>query len=177
MSKNDPTDKSTYTFARLALGKFGHGKITFDTDSMTTCPHCNKEYNFGRQKVLNLEPKKYPDSPNKNFFYLDWEINTPSSGDPHPRVGFVLKSCKITVEDKKWDSNTITDTVTLRSHEEHGFQLNILEMGKEDEMEYSNCCDAPFGYPGWPDCDICQACGEHADVQQEEREVEYEENR
>ena len=57
MSKNDPTDKSTYTFARLALGKFGHGKITFDTDSMTTCPHCNKEYNFGRQKVLNLEPK------------------------------------------------------------------------------------------------------------------------
>ena len=133
MSKNDPTDKSSYTFARLALGKFGHGRITFDADSMTTCPHCNEEYNFGRQKVLNLEPKKYPDSPNKNFFYLDWEINTPSSGDPHPRVGVVLKYCKINVEDKKWDSDTITDTVTLRSHEEHGFQLNILEMGNRKD--------------------------------------------
>ena len=28
----------------------------------------------------------------------------------------------------------------------------------------SNCCTAPFGYPGWPDNDICSKCGEHADT-------------
>ena len=35
-------------------------------------------------------------------------------------------------------------------------------------MEYSNCCTAPFGYPGWPDSDICSACGEHAEPSEEE---------
>ena len=36
-----------------------------------------------------------------------------------------------------------------------------------DEMEeepLSNCCGAGFGPPGYPDCDICSACGEHADI-------------
>ena len=28
----------------------------------------------------------------------------------------------------------------------------------------SDCCDAPFGYPGWPDSDICSKCFEHADL-------------
>ena len=28
----------------------------------------------------------------------------------------------------------------------------------------SNCCFAPFGYPGWPDDDTCSKCGEHADT-------------
>ena len=32
----------------------------------------------------------------------------------------------------------------------------------------SNCCDAPFGSPGYPDCDICTACGEHAAPIEEE---------
>ena len=45
---------------------------------------------------------------------------------------------KITVEDKIWDSNTITDTVTLRSHEEHGFQLSILEMGNNGGIDENN---------------------------------------
>ena len=139
MSKNNPKDKSTYTFSRLALGKFGHGKITFDTDSKTTCPHCKEEYNFGRDKVLSIKPRyknnyvgkdgvKQPD-----FFYTEWEINTPSKKDPHPRISFLMKACKLTVEDKIWDSNTITDTVTLRTHEDHGMQLKILEMEKTDE--------------------------------------------
>ena len=135
MSKNDPKDKSTYTFARLALGKFGHGKITFNADSMTTCPHCKEEYNFGRQKVLCLKPKKYRNNPDKDFFYLDWEINTPSARDPFPRISYVLKSCDIIIEDKVWDSNTVTDTVTLRSHENHGMQLEILEMGDRDDND------------------------------------------
>ena len=30
-------------------------------------------------------------------------------------------------------------------------------------MEYTNCCNAPFGPPGWPDCDLCSACKEHAE--------------
>ena len=33
-----------------------------------------------------------------------------------------------------------------------------------DEEMVSNCCTAPFGYPGWPDNDICSQCGEHADT-------------
>ena len=36
-----------------------------------------------------------------------------------------------------------------------------------EEEELSNCCTAPFGYPGYPDNDICSACGEHADVGEE----------
>ena len=33
-----------------------------------------------------------------------------------------------------------------------------------DEELMSNCCTAPFGYPGWPDNDLCSQCGEHADI-------------
>ena len=36
------------------------------------------------------------------------------------------------------------------------------------EEQVSNCCTAQFGYPGWPDNDICSACGEHADLMTEE---------
>jgi len=32
----------------------------------------------------------------------------------------------------------------------------------------SNCCGAPFWYPGWPDSDICSKCMEHADIMEEE---------
>ena len=31
-------------------------------------------------------------------------------------------------------------------------------------MMVSNCCGAEFGPPGWPDCDLCSACREHADA-------------
>jgi len=34
----------------------------------------------------------------------------------------------------------------------------------KDEEILSNCCTAPFGYPGWPDSDICSQCLEHADI-------------
>ena len=33
-----------------------------------------------------------------------------------------------------------------------------------DEDLVSDCCTAPFTYPGWPDSDICSQCYEHADT-------------
>ena len=35
----------------------------------------------------------------------------------------------------------------------------------DDDVEKSNCCGANFYPPGWPDSDICTACGEHAEPQ------------
>ena len=41
------------------------------------------------------------------------------------------------------------------------------------KMKTSNCCDAPFGYPGFPDNDMCSECGEHADIiEEKENEME-----
>ena len=37
-----------------------------------------------------------------------------------------------------------------------------------DEDPMSNCCTAPFTYPGWPDSDMCSKCKEHADIWEEE---------
>ena len=34
----------------------------------------------------------------------------------------------------------------------------------------SNCCGAPFYEPGYPDSDICTACKEHAEPDEEEEE-------
>ena len=39
----------------------------------------------------------------------------------------------------------------------------------KDEEILSNCCTAPFGYPGWPDSDICSQCFEHAGLVEEEK--------
>ena len=33
---------------------------------------------------------------------------------------------------------------------------------EEYQDVYSNCCEATFEYPGWPDNDICTRCGDHA---------------
>ena len=41
-------------------------------------------------------------------------------------------------------------------------------MAKEDEEKLSNCCTAPFTYPGWPDSDICSECHEHASTWEDE---------
>ena len=38
------------------------------------------------------------------------------------------------------------------------------DMRPTDEELVSNCCTAPFDYPGWPDSDICSACFEHAEL-------------
>tara|TARA_R100000501_G_C2531663_1_gene54293 strand:- start:46 stop:243 length:198 start_codon:yes stop_codon:yes gene_type:complete len=37
-----------------------------------------------------------------------------------------------------------------------------------DEDPVSNCCTAPFTYPGWPDSDTCSECYEHAGVDENE---------
>ena len=43
---------------------------------------------------------------------------------------------------------------------------SMSEMPEEDLV--SNCCGESFGYPGWPDNDICNKCGEHADIMEDE---------
>ena len=42
--------------------------------------------------------------------------------------------------------------------------LTIDDFIPDEDQALSNCCDAPFGYPGWPECDLCSACNEHADT-------------
>jgi len=37
-----------------------------------------------------------------------------------------------------------------------------------DEEPISDCCTAPFTYPGFPDSDLCSKCFEHADILEEE---------
>ena len=37
-----------------------------------------------------------------------------------------------------------------------------------DEDPVSNCCTAPFTYPGWPDSDFCSECKEHAGINEDE---------
>ena len=46
----------------------------------------------------------------------------------------------------------------------------LKEMGPAEGLRpepdpVSNCCDAPFTYPGWPDSDFCSECKEHADAE------------
>jgi len=38
-------------------------------------------------------------------------------------------------------------------------------------MLTSNCCNATFFEPGWPDNDICSSCKEHADVVDNQEEM------
>ncbi len=37
----------------------------------------------------------------------------------------------------------------------------------ENELELSECCGAPFTYPGWPDSDFCSQCHEHSGVHED----------
>ena len=37
-----------------------------------------------------------------------------------------------------------------------------------DEELMSNCCTAPFTYPGWPDSDFCSQCHEHAGIDEDD---------
>ena len=46
-------------------------------------------------------------------------------------------------------------------------------MAPIDEEPMSNCCIAPFTYPGFPDSDLCSKCFEHADIQEEEDSDDY----
>jgi len=37
----------------------------------------------------------------------------------------------------------------------------------------TNCCDAPFYEPGYPDSDLCTNCKDHAVPMEEEEENEW----
>ena len=37
-----------------------------------------------------------------------------------------------------------------------------------DEEPLTNCCCAPFTYPGYPDSDFCSKCHEHAGIDEDE---------
>ena len=50
------------------------------------------------------------------------------------------------------------------------FQITEPEVIVEDEEPLSNCCIAPFTYPGWPDSDFCSECHEHASTWEDEDE-------
>ena len=39
---------------------------------------------------------------------------------------------------------------------------------RPDEDPVSMCCTASFGYPGWPDSDICSEWHEHSGIWEEE---------
>jgi len=43
-------------------------------------------------------------------------------------------------------------------------EMNPPEAMRPEEDLVSNCCTAPFTYPGWPDSDTCSKCHEHADT-------------
>lgn len=38
--------------------------------------------------------------------------------------------------------------------------------------ERTACCEAPFLGIGWPECDLCSACKEHAEPMELELEIE-----
>ena len=46
-------------------------------------------------------------------------------------------------------------------------------MAPVDEEPMTNCCNAHFTYPGFPDSDLCSKCFEHADIQEEEDSDDY----
>ena len=46
--------------------------------------------------------------------------------------------------------------------------MDILCDECKDNEPMSNCCTAPFTFPGWPDSDLCSECKEHADIWEEE---------
>ena len=48
------------------------------------------------------------------------------------------------------------------------FQITEPESPEDDEDLVSNCCTAPFTFPGWPDSDVCSECHEHADIGEED---------
>jgi hypothetical protein len=130
MSKRDPSDKRIYQFASLGVGKWSHGEIVFDVDRETTCPICNESYNFGRQKVVKI----YPREKGWKCFYTEWEINTPSAdkcgnGDKLPRISFIIKGCRLVLEDKAHDSRP-KESANFRGSQ---LEMNINYLGESKD--------------------------------------------
>ena len=151
MSKRDVSDTSTYTFCELGVGSFSHGKVTIDTKSNylqgkhIVCPECSHKFIWDKFFCITPRyPKRWYDDPEKNTnnipygFQVLMEINTPSldeegKGDPLPRISFIVKGAKLTIEDRVNDSSP-KDSVAFRSAEGQ-LGLNINKMPKNKEIE------------------------------------------
>ena len=137
MSKRDVNDKRIYQFASLGVGKWSHGEIVFDVDRNTTCPNCKEEYNFGRQKVIKLYPRYKKDN-GQSCFYTEFELNTPSvdkcgKGDKFPRISYIMKGCRLVIEDKIHDSRP-AESANFRGSQ---LEMTINYMG-ENKWEKQN---------------------------------------
>tara|TARA_Y100000310_G_scaffold305476_1_gene345664 strand:+ start:1017 stop:1454 length:438 start_codon:yes stop_codon:yes gene_type:complete len=145
MSKRKLGDTSTYTFMEMGVQNFSHGKVTIDSKSnfvqgkQITCPQC--EHKFVWDKFFCLTPrypKSWYDDPKKNKdgipygFQVLMEVNTPSVdedgiGDRLPRISYIVKGAKLTIEDRVNDSSP-KDSVAFRSSDKQ-LTLTINKMG------------------------------------------------
>ena len=153
MSKRDVNDKSTYSFMRLGTQNYSHGKITLDNKCFTEgkeieCPECKHKFIWDKFFCLSPRyPKRWCDNPKKNTnnlpygFQVTMEINTPSKGDPLPRISFIIHGCKLTIEDRVNESRPL-DGVSFRSYNKQ-LTMEILDMEEEPEekervLKYEN---------------------------------------
>ena len=137
MSKRNKDDKSIYQFASLGVGKFSHGEVTFDADKETTCPNCKEHYNFGRTKVIKIYPK-FPNKYGQDCFYTELDLNYPSAdacgnGDQYPRLSFIVKGCRLVLEDKIHDS-TPEESINMRGSE---LNIKINKMLTTEEIKFN----------------------------------------
>ena len=132
MSKKDVNDTGTYTFMKLGVSNFSHGKVTIDTKSNflegkhINCPECNHKFIWDKFFCLKPRyPKSWYDDPKKNKegipfgFQVLMEVNTPSvdengQGDHLPRISFIVTGAKLVIEDRVNDSSP-KDSVAFRS--------------------------------------------------------------
>ena len=145
MSKRNVKDKSTYTFCKLGMQNFSHGKITLDHKSSytegkeITCPNCSHQFLW--DKFFSLMPR-YPKSWYEKrgeipAFRVEMEINTPSfdgeGGDRLPRISYLIYGAKLKIENRVCDSSP-KDAVAFRSHDKQ-LTIDILEMSNNGELK------------------------------------------
>jgi len=129
----------------MGVQNFSHGKVTIDSKSnfiqgkQIACPQC--EHKFVWDKFFCLTPrypKSWYDDPKKNKdgipygFQVLMEVNTPSVdedgiGDRLPRISYIVKGAKLTIEDRVNDSSP-KDSVAFRSSDKQ-LTLTINKMG------------------------------------------------
>lgn len=149
MSKRNPKDTSTYTFMEMGVQSFSHGKVTIDSKSNfiegkeIDCPKCRHKFVWDKFFCLSPRyPKSWYDDPKKNTNNIPYgfqaliEVNTPSvdedgMGDKLPRISYIIKGAKLTIEDRVNDSSP-KDSVAFRSANKQ-LTFAITKMGSKDE--------------------------------------------
>ena len=94
----------------------------------------------------------------KDFNYADWVTGTYQSCDDPTRFdGYTNRSCILCDKDaENFDEY-------CENHQRCVMCGDNEDCECEDEWgNVSNCCEAKFYEPGYPDNDICSARGEHA---------------